>query len=201
MRRSEWVAILGFGGAYLLMLHMLGEKDPPLDIPPEVAVFPAVEACIQTGKPEAVCNVAFRTAVKAHYSQAPHFDQRQACEQAHGGNGCDLIPAAAGRSEYFVPMMAGFVLGSALGLDAAVPVYYDRQGYARVAGGDYRLGKPCDDKDGRCGGGGGGGGSGGNLFHGSEAGKSKPQIVNTSSGNLRSVSRGGFGLSLHGAGG
>lgn len=199
MRRSEWITVIGLGGVYLFVMYATSRTDQtPLQVPEQVAVYPDVQACLADAKPRMLCDVAQSSATKAHYANAPHYGDRATCEREVGEGNCAVVspPFAA---DYFAPMMAGFVLGSALGLNDAVPIYYDRQGNARIAGGDYRLGRRCPEggKDGCSSGGGGGGGGGGGRTTTVVKGK---EWVNTAGSNLRSVSRGGFGLSVHGAG-
>lgn len=206
MRRSKWITVLGMGGlgAYLLTLHTCGDEDKPLALPPQVSVFSDDKACVAAGNDREQCWRAFYDAAFAHYQRAPHFPDRAACEQAYGENNCDSISARDGSGQNYVPMLAGFALGSALGVANAVPVYYDRQGNARVAGGDYQLGRrSCDERDPQrqnCSSGGGGSGGGG---HGGGYSKNRSgtQTIDTSTTNMRSVTRGGFGHSVHGASG
>lgn len=194
MRRSEWIAWLAVGGAYVVTLTTCDNGDAkPLEVPNKVAVYPDVKACMDDGKPQLVCATAMSSAVKTHFARAPRYTDRAACAQAHGPDGCTVVSPPGG-ADQFAPLMAGFVLGSALGVGEAVPVYYDRQGYARIVGGDYRLGKRCREDDKDCSGGGGGGGGSGGYTHYSKG----KEWVDTSSGNMRSVSRGGFGHAVHG---
>lgn len=201
-RRSEWIAYLAIGGAYLAMLTTCDNKDDPaLQVPPRVAVFPDVQSCLEDGtNGRFTCTRALEAATKAHVERAPHFANHDTCENAHGAQGCQVVSPPAG-PDYFVPVMAGFVLGNALGLDRAVPVYYDSQGYARVAGGDYVLGRRCRDgeKDNCSGNGGGDGGGSGGSGGNTHVTKGK-EWVNTASTNMRTVSRGGFGQAVHGVG-
>lgn len=193
MRRSRWTTTLGVGGACLLVLGSCGDSGVPAKLPPNLDVFSDVTSCMGAGNPEELCRSSLREAATDHYAKAPHFADRTSCEVEYGASGCDVIHPGGGMASYFAPALAGFVLGRALGISNAVPVHYDRQGFARVAGGDTRLGRRCDGKgDGGCASGGGTGSSTvGNW-------KSRSR-VDTASANVASagpVSRGGFGQSV-----
>lgn len=194
MKRSEWISILGIGGIYLLTLHSCDNSDDPLKLPSRVQVYGDAGACAADGNNRQDCETAQREAAEAHALRAPRYADRAACEQVHGPDNCDSRPTGDGQK--YLPLLAGFALGSALGVANAVPVHYDRDGNARVAGGNYVLGRRCDPTPNRpdsCHGGGGSGGSGGNHWsHGNS------YTLDTSNSNMRTVTRGGFGHSVHG---
>lgn len=196
MRRSEWISWLVVSGAYVLtMVACDNQGSKPLDVPDRITVYPDVTACMADRKPQLLCATAMSSATKTHFDRAKRFADAASCAQIVAADACVLHVPPRG-AEYYTPLMAGFVLGSALGVDQAVPVYYDRQGYARITGGDYRLGKRCGEGvSENCS---DNGGSGGGMNSGSYISRDKTAI-DTSSGNLRTVSRGGFGQSVFGA--
>lgn len=204
MRRSRWISVLVEGGGVGLILLTAYSCDridqTRLEIPPEVTVFADDNACTQAGTANYKCSVAFTEARQAHYQRAPRYPSREACERTLGD--CVQVLDPTGGTYSYVPLLAGFALGSALGAANAVPIYYDRQGNARVAGGDYLLGRRnCDDRDPQqqdCSSG-GHGGSG--ISSGTSKNRSGTQTIDTSTTNMRSVTRGGFGHSVHGASG
>jgi uncharacterized protein YgiB involved in biofilm formation len=160
-----------------------------------VQIYPTVEQC-KAQQPAADCDKAFAGAQAQHDAQAPHYGNVTSCEDVYGPGQC--VPRSGAGSSWFIPAMAGFVLGHALGASPAViyqPVYVDRSGFAYSGGtviGPYR--RDCEvynncpsGSAGHFGGGGGyvfrsGGGSGAPFW---SSGRYATRTV--------SVPRGGFG--------
>lgn len=193
MRRSRRVASLTLGGASLLLLSAC-DDDKPLTLPPRLRVYPDVAACLSMGRPEWLCRTAQESATRLHFEKAARQPSLKACETLYGTGHCAMIYDRDGWLR-FIPAMAAFVPGGDVGMGAAVPIHYDRDGYARIAGLEQRLGRSCTVEDGKpviCDGsdqGGNGGGSGG-AYH------RRPgiaQIIDTVSGDMGKVTRGGFG--------
>ncbi|HSV28594.1 MAG TPA: DUF1190 domain-containing protein [Candidatus Omnitrophota bacterium] len=193
MRRSKRIATLTAGGACLVILAAC---DDSAVLPDTVTIHPNIDSCTQATGKLVACQQAFSEALSAHYTQAQKHPDRASCEERYGQGNC--TPIQGQRGEAFVPAIAGFVLGSALGVASGVPVHYDRQGYARVVGG-FTLGKKQEEEEQQSSSGGGSGG-GGSWSKGSR----KPTTISTADSNLRGsrIMRGGFGnsFSFHGGG-
>lgn len=88
--------------------------DPP---PPQVQapVYSSIEVCKTAETNDALCDQAFSGAKAAHAQSAPTFSKKEQCEQQFGAGNCETRAAAGGGGDVFLPMMAGFMLGNALG--------------------------------------------------------------------------------------
>ncbi|MBI2240064.1 MAG: DUF1190 domain-containing protein [Magnetospirillum gryphiswaldense] len=189
MRRSRRVASLTLGGASLLLLGAC-DDDKTLDLPPRLRVYPDVAACMSMGRPEGLCRTAQESATRLHFEKAPRQPSLKACETLYGAGNCAMIYDRDGWLR-FIPAMAAFVPGADIGMGSAVPVHYDRDGYARVTGMEQRLGRSCQIEDGQpiiCDSSGQGGS--GSVYHRRSG---VTQIVDTTTGDMGRVTRGGFG--------
>lgn len=188
MRRSRRVASLTVGSASLLLLGAC-DDDKPLDLPPRLRVYPDIAACLSVGRPESLCRTAQDSATRLHFEKAPRQPNIKACETLYGVGNCAMVYDRDGWLR-MIPAMAAFVPGADIGMGSAVPVHYDRDGYARITGMEQRLGRRCETEDGQaatCQSSGQGSGSGFRARSG------KPQIVDTVAGDMAKVTRGGFG--------
>ncbi len=176
-----------------------------------IKIYGSIEAC-QAEHSAEDCTKGFVGAEQEHAKSAPRFIARDLCEAQYSGS-CGALRDGTGN--WFIPAMAGFMLGHALGAggDASVvfqPVYVDRGGtaYAGINSiGSYRSrcavnpdDPYCRSRTGAFGSGGGGfvyassGGGGGSSSSSIWSSKSYPvESVRTS------VMRGGFGSSASSA--
>lgn len=153
MKRSRTIELALMGAAPLLFAGC--DRTPPLS----AQLYQNLQQCVREGKvsPE-VCAQAYADAVQAQYRGAPRFDSLAQCEAQFGYGQCHAVtagsggPAAQGAGppagaysspgaysssggHWFVPALAGFLVGRALG-----PHYhygwggYAWHGYARPGG-------------------------------------------------------------------
>jgi uncharacterized protein YgiB involved in biofilm formation len=173
-----------------------------------VKIYNSAEACRMEQPPED-CAKAFADAEQEHEKSAPRLASRAACEAQY--DTCSALHDATG--DWFIPAMAGFMLGHALGAGGVAsvvsqPVYVDRTRRAytgRTVLGAYqaRCAVNRDDpycRDGSFGRGGGfvyatsGGGGGSSSSSGIWSSKNyNVETVRTP------VMRGGFGSSASSA--
>ena len=99
--------------------------------PPAPTTYATAQECIAGGQPQDVCLKSFDDAVAAHTQSAPAFPSKEACESGVDVDRC--VPAQrrnadGSMSSIFVPAMAGYILGNALGGRgyASAPVYRSR---------------------------------------------------------------------------
>ena len=81
------------------------------------------------------CDAAFAEALVEYERSAPRYDDLALCEEQHGGE-C-VADQGAGGSSIFMPLMAGYLMGSLLGSGRAMtqPLYRDGAGkYATASG-------------------------------------------------------------------
>lgn len=196
-RRSEQIAALVAGGAYLIYLtagaaNLWQQQGASVVLPDSLTIYPDVNSCAEALRDRQGCATAYKQAVFTHYRDARTFRTQGDCEESFGRQNCDLI--ADQGSGHYVPAFAGFVPGRALGTDLAVPVHYDRNGYARVVGG-YTLGKKTEEEE----------QSEESSYSSSGHGSSwqrrsgdKPTTISTADSNMRGsrILRGGFGRSF-----
>jgi uncharacterized protein YgiB involved in biofilm formation len=173
-----------------------------------IKIYSSVEAC-QAEQPAEGCAKAFAGAEQEHTKAAPRFTVRDLCE-AQYGRCADLHD---GTGDWFIPAMAGFMLGHALGTGSVAsvvsqPTYVDRGGGAytgTTALGSYRSRCAVDPDDPYCRGGGGSGSGGGFVYASSGGGRgsSSSSVWSSQSYTVESVRttvmRGGLGSSASSA--
>jgi uncharacterized protein YgiB involved in biofilm formation len=174
-----------------------------------IKIYNSVEAC-RLEQPAEDCAKAFADAEQEHENSAPRLASRAVCEAQYGS--CSALHDATG--DWFIPAMAGFILGHALATSGVAsvisqPVYVDRtltaytgatvlgSYYSRCAvNPDY----PYCREGGRSGSGGGfvyaWSGGGGGSSSSSRVWSSKNYTVESV---RTSVMRGGFGSSASSA--
>jgi uncharacterized protein YgiB involved in biofilm formation len=171
-----------------------------------IKIYNSVEAC-RVEQPAEDCAKAFADAEQEQAKSAPRFAARELCEAQYGS--CSALHGGTG--DWFIPAMAGFMLGNALGTPSVVsqPVYIDRnlRAYAGTTVlGSYRSRCAVDPDDPYCRGGGGWGGGGGFVYSSSGGGggsSSSSRVWSSKSYTVESVRtsvmRGGFGSSASSA--
>ena len=81
------------------------------------------------------CAAAQQLAQQEHLQNAPHFSDLQACREQYGPDMCQPASAYGGQSNIFVPMMIGYMLGSANSQPA--PLYYAPYAYRHYGQAGY----------------------------------------------------------------
>ena len=200
--RRRWV-LLCTALAVLLAVGIVLASKPNQQ---RIKIYSSVEAC-RIEQPPDDCAKAFADAEQEHEKSAPRLVSQAACEAQYGG--CSALHDAAG--DWFIPAMAGFMLGHALntgGVATVVsqPVYVDR-GLTAYSGtavlGSYRSRCAVNPDDPHCRGS-GGSGSGGFIYaSGSRGGTSSSSVWSSKTYSVESVrttmARGGFGSSASSA--
>lgn len=152
-KRSKTVAIAILGAA---AFALAGCKTDEVD----AQAFPDIASCKAAAERGGLfsaseCDVAFGEAQKLHVESAPRYDSVQACEAQHGAGACGTeaeatagAPATGqqqasggGMGSIFMPMMAGYLIGSMLsgargaGVAPAQPMYRTADGkFTNAAG-------------------------------------------------------------------
>jgi uncharacterized protein YgiB involved in biofilm formation len=173
-----------------------------------IEIYSSVDAC-QAEQPAEDCAKAFAGAEQEHAKSAPRFVARDLCEALYSG-GCAALHDGTG--DWFIPAMAGFMLGHVLGTGGVAsvvsqPVYVDRGGTAYSGAnpiGSYRSRCAVNPDDPYCRGGGSGSSGGFVYASGGGGGGSRSSSVWSSKSytveSVRtSVVRGGFGSSASSA--
>lgn len=169
-----------------------------------IKTYNSVEAC-RAEQPAEDCAKAFADAEQEHEKSAPRFAARAGCEAQYGS--CSAIHETAG--DWFIPAMAGFMLGHALGAGGPAsvvsqPVYVDR-GFTAYSGttvlGSYRTRCAVNADDPRCRGSSGFGA--GFVYASTRGGSSAASVWSSKSYAVESVRTtvmcGGFGTSASSA--
>ena len=146
MKRSGHVALAILGAA---AFGLAGCQETATD----AASFPDLDSCLKAATQDGWftaddCRTTFAEAELLHEETAPRYDSAALCEEQHGEGNCQpdasASPAGGGGGSIFMPLMMGYLLGSALsgGRPVAQPVFGRAGGgYSTPAGtGISRLG-------------------------------------------------------------
>jgi uncharacterized protein YgiB involved in biofilm formation len=130
--RSVTIAILG-AAAFALA----GCKEETVD----AAAFPDLSSCKAAANAGGMfssqeCDAAFAEAKALHVESAPRYESRAVCEEQHGEGACgdEASATQGGSGSIFMPLMAGYLIGSMLrggagvGAAASQPLYKTAQG-------------------------------------------------------------------------
>jgi len=114
MKRSRSIQLVLMGTVPLL-LSACDPPAPPAAPPPQAAVaYQGLTQCISDGKVSAdICEKAYADAVQAQYRDGPRFDSLDDCQAQYGYDQCHHVQTASGG--WFMPALAGFMVGRALG--------------------------------------------------------------------------------------
>ncbi|MGL4311519.1 MAG: DUF1190 domain-containing protein [Paracoccaceae bacterium] len=120
-KRSGHVA-LALLGAAAFGLSGCGEEET------DARAFPDKQSCLTAVEEggwfsAADCETAFAEAEALHRETAPRYESRELCEQEHGAGACGADTVAGnpqGGGSIFMPLIAGYLIGSALGNARAV---------------------------------------------------------------------------------
>lgn len=113
----------------------------------DLTYFETVEQCrsaalAQPFTPED-CDAAFAHAIEKHAVLAPRYESLELCEEQHGAEACAVgeegteTTAQAGAGSFFMPLLAGYMMGSMLSGNSygGAPLYRDANGRFYGAGG------------------------------------------------------------------
>lgn len=128
-RRVSWIS----AGGLVALVSVTGCDEKP---PPEPSVFGSVEQCMLAGNAKADCDAAAAKVAADHLASAPRYSDPNSCEAMHGAGNCEPRRSSSGVGDVFLPAMAGFMLGQALGggFGAPQPIYRDPRGYSYLPG-------------------------------------------------------------------
>jgi uncharacterized protein YgiB involved in biofilm formation len=135
-------------------------------------LFESVKQCTGLGFTEQECITNHKQAQRTHIAAAPKYTSRSDCEADFGTEKCELAPQrTTSGGSVFMPMMAGYLMGSMLsGGGRGQPLYR--------AAGDARTFRTADNK------------AVGSTVGRTKVGKSATKSPTT---KTRTMSRGGFG--------
>lgn len=114
------------------------EQDPVSAVtrePVPAYAYQSVDQCKAANEvPDTECETA-AAAAAADEANAPRYDERASCEEVYGPGNC--VPRNAGGSNFFGPLLTGFVIGRML--DGGGSPYYRGSGLYRDRYGDNRT--------------------------------------------------------------
>ncbi|RJL07136.1 DUF1190 domain-containing protein [Paracoccus aestuarii] len=143
-KRSRTVALTLLGAA---AFTVAGCREEQVD----AQAFPDLASCQAAAAQgglftAAECNQAFAEAETLHVESAPRYDSLEVCEEQHGAGNCGSEAQQAGGSgSIFMPLLAGYLIGSMLGratggMAASQPMYRNAQGGFTNASGTTNFG-------------------------------------------------------------
>ncbi|TJZ87739.1 DUF1190 domain-containing protein [Paracoccus hibiscisoli] len=144
-KRSRTVALTILGAA---AFTVAGCRDEQVD----AQAFPDLASCQAAASQDglitaAECNQAFAEAQALHVEAAPRYDSLAVCEEQHGAGNCgsEAQQGAGGSGGIFMPLLAGYLIGSMLGratggMAASQPMYRNAQGGFTNASGTTNFG-------------------------------------------------------------
>ena len=165
MKRSKSVKLVAMGTGLLLVAACEEAKV-------DTALFESVKQCTGLGFTEQECVANYQQAQQTHIAASPKYTNRADCEADFGAEKCEIAPQkTASGGSVFMPLMAGYLMGSMLsGGGRGQPLYR-----AAGDGGTFRT---ADNK------------AVGSATGRTQVAKSATQ---TPPRATRTVSRGGFG--------
>ena len=139
-RRSKKVA-LSIVGATAFTLAGCAEEQI------DAQAYPDLPSCVAAANSDGLfsveeCRTAVAEAQTLHVESAPRYDSLTVCEEQHGAGACGSEEAAAqgGSSGIFMPLLAGYLMGSMMGrgaggMAASQPMYRTANGrFTNAAG-------------------------------------------------------------------
>lgn len=115
MKRSRLVR-LALMGSTPFMLAACGEEPKP------GYVYSSVQDCLLQGQlGEAECRAEFDAAQAEHQRTAPRYKSQADCEADFGAQACQAAPQATGGTGWFMPAMAGFLVGQMMNRPGLAP--------------------------------------------------------------------------------
>ena len=108
MKRSKSVRLVAMGTGLLLVT---GCEEAKLD----TALFESVKQCTELGFTQQECVTNYQQAQRTHISAAPKYTSQSDCEADFGTKKCEVAPQrTTSGGSVFMPMMAGYMMGSML---------------------------------------------------------------------------------------
>ncbi len=122
MKRWNSTSIVGLVGISAIVLAAC--EEPKV----EGAIFNNLQQCIDDrGIPKDQCEKSYTEAQNQHASVAPKYSSEQDCQADFGAGKCERAPyRSSSGGSIFMPMMAGYMMGSFLGRRSSVysqPLY------------------------------------------------------------------------------
>ncbi|MEH7829147.1 DUF1190 domain-containing protein [Gemmobacter denitrificans] len=115
MKRSRLVPLALLGAAAFGLSACQEEAT-------DAASFDTLDSCLAAAKAdgwftEADCRDSFTTAQALHDETAPRYASKDICEEQHGQGACgtDSVSGSSGGGSIFMPLLMGYLIGSALG--------------------------------------------------------------------------------------
>lgn len=131
MKRSRSVALLAMG-ASALVLSACGDSESP------AGVYTSVDQCIADKQfSESDCRKAFDIATDEHKKVAPKYASKADCEADFGVGKCEEGPRTQGGTFSFMPLLAGYMLGRAMG---GAPAFTPQPLYRTPGDSTFRTG-------------------------------------------------------------
>ena len=138
MKRSTQVSLVLLASVSA-MATLSGCEQQPEQIADNGGTFTSMAECVAVYDQQ-TCQAANTLANQEHLQNAPRFNSQAACAAEYGADMCRPASAYGGSSNIFLPLMAGYMLGSANSTPA--PLYYgsrrDRERY-RYSGGQAPI--------------------------------------------------------------
>ena len=135
-KRSHRVALSILGAAAFALAGCV-EEEVDASAFPDLAACKASAAVGSQGFTATDCDTAFQEAELIHSESAPRYDSQAVCEAEHGADACTEQVSAGGGGGIFMPLMAGYLIGSMLSRNgpAAQPLYRSASGnFTNAAG-------------------------------------------------------------------
>ena len=131
MKRSRAIRLVLLGGAGFALAAC--DQAPP----PDARFFADASACAEVHD-KATCQTAFAESEATFAAEAPRYSRKEECEAEFGAGNCETRQSA-GMGSFFMPMMMGYMLGSAF----RQPVYRGPEGTAMTRSGNnsYAVGR------------------------------------------------------------
>lgn len=125
MKRSLKVSLVLLGG--VAGTAMLSGCEPRPALPPDNGgTFTSKAECVAVYD-QSTCDAAQKLANQQHWQNAPHYSSYEQCVAAYGPQGCASGSTYGGQNNVFVPLMLGYMMGSANSSPA--PLYYGPGAY------------------------------------------------------------------------
>jgi len=139
MKRSTQVSLVLLASVSA-MASLSGCESQPEQIADNGGTFTSMAECVAVYDQQ-TCNAAQSLANKEHVQNAPKYGSQAACAAEYGADMCRPASAYGGQSNVFLPLMAGYMLGSATSTPS--PLYYgnrrERESYGRTHGGSAPI--------------------------------------------------------------
>ncbi|MBI3517140.1 MAG: DUF1190 domain-containing protein [Proteobacteria bacterium] len=185
--RIVTLSLMGAGAGAIALIELWpSSAEVPAD------AFQNVESCINSGRyDKSTCERAFAEAARHHTEMAPRYASATDCEADFTPGGCAPLATTAGTTtQSYAPVMAGLLLGGALGAGAAAALPPVQPLYRSCTA---SVGDGCTTGSGSV--------SGGGLYtcSGYRVGTSygtarvQPAAFSTARAGTTTLSRGGFG--------